>query len=449
LNLSASDAEMAVSRMRQMTVISERPHWTSDDDSFQPAADDSLSESSSGASRMSSNGGDLEREVYAILGIPFDAVNIAGVLHAIDAAASRSLPFLLSTPNLNFAIAAQTNRDFRDALLTSDLCPPDGMPIIWLARLMGLPLRRRTAGSDVYEALKLRTSKGGIGRVFFLGGEDGVAIAASQKLNSERAGLVCTGALCPGFGTIDDLSTDKIISQINRSQADFLIVALGAEKGQEWLRLNHSRLTVPVRSHLGAVVKFQAGKVKRAPGLLRQFGLEWLWRIKEEPQLWSRYWHDGWRLLWLLLTRVAPIALNRFRHHRRYADRELQIECSQSAASTNLRLSGDATAANAKNAAPSFRGVLAADRSLVIDLSETRVIDARFFGLLLMVRKIVMAQRSSLQFVGVSSTLRRMFWLHGVDFLLDEGRVPAASRAIERWHARPTDRDDIAPAVAT
>ena len=87
--------------------------------------------------------------------------------------------------------------------------------------------------------------------------------------------------------------------------ADFLAVSLGAKKGQLWLHRNHQRLTVPVRAHLGVTVNFQAGTVKRAPPRLRAWGLEWLWRIKEEPHLWRRYAHDGWVLLGLIFTRVA------------------------------------------------------------------------------------------------------------------------------------------------
>jgi Glycosyl transferase WecG/TagA/CpsF family len=90
------------------------------------------------------------------------------------------------------------------------------------------------------------------------------------------------------------MSRDQMIDKVNASEADFLAVSLGAKKGQLWLHRNHQRLAIPVRAHLGAAINFQAGTVKRAPPRLRAWGLEWLWRIKEEPQLWRRYGHDGW-----------------------------------------------------------------------------------------------------------------------------------------------------------
>ena len=100
-----------------------------------------------------------------------------------------------------------------------------------------------------------------------------------------------------------------IIDKVNASEADFLAASLGARKGQLWLHRNHRRLTIPIRAHLGAVINFQAGTVKRAPTWLRACGLEWLWRIKEEPHLWRRYAHDGWVLLGLIFTRVVPLAV--------------------------------------------------------------------------------------------------------------------------------------------
>src|SRR5207244_10946213 len=101
------------------------------------------------------------------------------------------------------------------------------------------------------------------------------------------------GVLDPGFGSVEEMSRDHIIDKVNAGAADFLAVSLGAKKGQLWLHRNHQRLTIPVRAHLGVTVNFQAGTVKRAPLRLRAWGLEWLWRIKEEPHLWRRYAHDG------------------------------------------------------------------------------------------------------------------------------------------------------------
>src|SRR5271170_3598049 len=120
---------------------------------------------------------DLSREVYCILGIPIDAIEMPAVLSRIDAAAANAAPFLISTPNLNFLVNSQTDPEFRKSLLLSDLCPPDGMPIVWIARLMGIPIKRRIAGSDMFEALKSRRRPEGPLKIFLFGATEQVAAA--------------------------------------------------------------------------------------------------------------------------------------------------------------------------------------------------------------------------------------------------------------------------------
>src|SRR5579871_4287329 len=93
----------------------------------------------------------LARNVYCILGIPVDAIDLATVIQRIETAATDHTPFLLSTPNLNFVVSSLSDQEFRESLLASDLCPPDGAPVIWIARLLGLPIKERAAGADLIE----------------------------------------------------------------------------------------------------------------------------------------------------------------------------------------------------------------------------------------------------------------------------------------------------------
>ena len=167
-------------------------------------------------------------------------------------------------------------------LLQSDLCPPDGEPIIWIARLLGLPIKRRVAGADIFEALKIRSSAIPL-KIFLFGGTEPIAKEAAKRINSEEFGVKCVGWLCPGFGGLHSLSKDSFFDQINASGADFIVAALGARNGQMWLLRNHDRLHIPIRAHLGATLNFVAGSVRRAPIIFRRLGIEWLWRIKEEP----------------------------------------------------------------------------------------------------------------------------------------------------------------------
>jgi N-acetylglucosaminyldiphosphoundecaprenol N-acetyl-beta-D-mannosaminyltransferase len=363
---------------------------------------------------------DLSREVYGVLGIPIDAVDMPEVLRRIEAAVANGTPFLISTPNTNFLVASQTNPEFRESLLQSNLCAADGMPNVLIARLLGVPLAERIAGSDIFEALKKRN---GIARrlgVFLFGGEDGVAAAAAQKLNSEPSGVFCTGALSPGFGSVEDMSTDAVIHKINASGADFLAVSLGAVKGQAWLLRNHDRLRIPVRSHLGATINFQAGTVKRAPASLRRLGLEWLWRIKEEPHLWRRYWVDGWSLIYLLTMKLLPLMLwlrvQKYLSHPETADLAISSEIRDPTAVV-IKLSGSATNENVSRAIGFFRA--AADKvNVVIDLSGTLAIDTRFIGCLLMLKRQLKNEQRTLAIVRVPRRIERIFQLNGFGYLL-------------------------------
>ena len=210
---------------------------------------------------------DLSRDVYCILGVPIDAIEMPEVLQRLEIAAASPVPFVLSTPNLNFLVNSQRDCEFRESLLASDLCTADGMPVVWIARLMGTAIKFRTAGSDMFDALKAVPRLEQPLKLFLFGGTEDAAAAAARALSVNPHTLKCVGWICPGFGTIDDLSQDRFIDGINSSGADFLVVALGAEKGQLWLLRNHYRLRIPIRAHLGATINFQAGTVKRAPML--------------------------------------------------------------------------------------------------------------------------------------------------------------------------------------
>src|SRR5215472_12531615 len=93
----------------------------------------------------------LRREVYGVFGVPIDSVDMAAVLRSIGKAVSGANPFLISTVNLNFLISSQGDDRFRESLLSSDLCTADGMPVVWLGRLVGAPLGQRIAGADIFD----------------------------------------------------------------------------------------------------------------------------------------------------------------------------------------------------------------------------------------------------------------------------------------------------------
>jgi N-acetylglucosaminyldiphosphoundecaprenol N-acetyl-beta-D-mannosaminyltransferase len=362
----------------------------------------------------------LSRPVFCVLGMPIDAVSIATVVEKIEAAAASRSAFLLSTPNLNFLVNSLSDPEFRETLLASDLCPPDGFPIVCIAWLLGLPIKERAAGADLLDRLQIREASGRRLRVFLFGGAPGVASAAARTLNARSNGLNCVGTLDPGFCDVSEMSQDSIIQSVNSSGADFLVASLGAKKGQLWLQRNHNRLTIPIRSHLGAAINFQAGVISRAPRAVRAWGLEWLWRIKEERYLWTRYRDDGFVLLRLLVTRVLPLAVI-FRWHRfslKHQRDDLLVNKNDSGTTIKIALSGVALESHVPKAIPCFQEAISSRRNITIDLSNLRQIDARFLGLLLMLRKELRSRGAKLTFTGVPRRIRRIFWLSELEFLL-------------------------------
>ena len=244
-----------------------------------------------------------------VLGLPFDAVTVAQAEALLRAAMAGRQRRFVSTPNLNFAIACFDDEEFRASVLQSDLSLADGWPIVSIARLVGADLPERVAGSTLFERLAAAPAGGAPISVYFFGGPDGAARTACERLNASPSGVVCAGYDMPGFGSVEEMSGASRIERLNAARPDFVVVALGARKGQAWIQRNLERIDAPVVSHLGAVVNFVAGSVSRAPRWLQRAGLEWLWRIKEEPALWKRYARDGIALVSVATTRVLPAAL--------------------------------------------------------------------------------------------------------------------------------------------
>lgn len=375
------------------------------------------------ASNTSKDAANLSRRVYCVLGMPIDAISLKVAMQRVEAAATERQVFLISTPNLNFLVNSLSDEEFRASLLDSDLCPPDGTPIIWIARCLGLPIVERVAGADLLDQLQSRPSQTRPIRVFLFGGADGVAAKAAERLNRQSGGLTCVGTMNPGFGSISEMSEDQVIDAINTSDAEFLIVSLGAKKGQIWLRRNHDRLKIRIRSHLGAAINFQAGAVKRAPPIVSAWGFEWLWRIKEERYLWRRYRDDGFVFLRLLLTRVLPLAmLLRWQQFKlKIRPQKLLLKKKNSDHSILISMSGAAVENQTAKAASYFGEVFADRKDIVIDMSGTVLIDPRFLGLLLMLRKELKSCGLTLKLTAVPRPIRRMFRLNEAEFLLPAG----------------------------
>ena len=369
---------------------------------------------------------DFQRNVHCLIGLPFDAVTLSNAVERVHIAVKCRHSMFLSTPNLNFLVACQTDTGFRSSVIHSDLSLADGMPIVWLAKMLGIPIAERVAGSTLFETLHQRPASPthrALG-VYFFGGPEGAAKAAHDRLNqTPQGGLRGVGFASPGFGSIADMSSPATLDPINASGADFVVVALGARKGQEWIEHNRAQLETPVISHLGAVVNLVAGTVARAPLWMQRTGLEWLWRIREEPTLWRRYLKDGTTLLRLMMTRVLPLMW--LRRTTSPAAAELcaaQVQTQHDGDTVHITLSGAWAASNLGPLREALQRTCQQAHHVAIDMSSVTSADSAVFGLLMLLRSHQDATGNTLQFSSVSSTVTRLGTLYGADWLWLEAK---------------------------
>ena len=370
-------------------------------------------------------GPDFQRDVHCVLGLPFDALTMSQAVEHVRQAAFSGTRCFVSTPNLNYLIAARTDRAFRDSVLRSDLNLVDGMPLIWTARLLGVPLPERVSGAGLFE--RLLEHAGPPVTVFFFGGPDGVAEVACARVNAREGGLRCVGFDSPGFGSVEDMSDADRIARINASGAQFVIVALGARKGQGWIERNAARLDAPVLCHLGAVVNFAAGRVRRAPTRVQSVGLEWLWRIKEEPSLVKRYTNDGVRFLRLLFSRVMPEALLR---QVRAVNQTTQpaLACTVGTDRVKIELSGPWDWADLQPLRTALSSTRASGLPLCIELQGVTRVSSALIALLMLAFIDAAAGGAPMQVHGSSPRLARAFYRQGAEFLLHELPRPHGDR---------------------
>lgn len=202
------------------------------------------------------------------------------------------------TPNLDHIILIENDIIFKEIYDHADLVLTDGMPLLWISKRIGMPIKEKVSGSDLFPELCCLAARKGYS-MFFLGAEEGVAAIAAEKLKRRFQGLNIVGTYSPPFGfEKDESEIEKIIKMIQTAKPHILIAALGTPKQEKFIAKYREELGVPVSLGLGATLDFEAGKIKRAPKWMTERGLEWLYRITQDPKrLIIRYWNDAINIL--------------------------------------------------------------------------------------------------------------------------------------------------------
>jgi N-acetylglucosaminyldiphosphoundecaprenol N-acetyl-beta-D-mannosaminyltransferase len=364
----------------------------------------------------------FQRDVHCIFGLPFDAVTEAAAVRRVQEAARDGTRLFLSTPNLNFAVGCIGDEAFRQSVVNSDLCTADGTPIVWLARLMGVPLPERVSGAGIFD--RLAETPGHRVAVYFFGGTEGTAEQAAQRLEaSGKPGVRAVGFCSPGYAPLESITGAAFTAPIDACGTEFVVVALGARKGQAWIEANWPALKAPVISHLGAVVNFVAGTVRRSPVWLQRLGLEWLWRVKEEPALWRRYWSDGRVFLRHLLTGALPLALFN-RPQDTPGGPTLTVEAVVDGQGTRLRLVGEA--ANGQALVPlrqALTQACARGGRVQLDLEGVTRVDSGFVALAQLLDGWQRGYQAVPVLDRVPTKLARVLGWSGAGYLLERASV--------------------------
>ena len=326
---------------------------------------------------------DFQRDVWCLFGLPVDNLTMVSTKAILRERVNQGGTTVLSTINVNWVVQSFSDPEFRSAILNSDLVTLDGKPLLWLAKLLGCPMRETVPGSSLIEELMAEETDKPL-TIFLLGGEDNTAKRAMERINQRRGGLRAVGALNPGFGTVEQMSTSATINKINSTKPDILLVALGAKKGTLWIERNRNQLNAKIISHLGATINFLAGTVKRAPRLMQACGLEWAWRIIQEPKLFSRYAGDGLVMLLFFLPRL-PLWW-RYRYlYRQFRQEQPNTDVRVRESTEDILLSFGRNMQS--TATVSFCEILNncffSEKKLVLNFQETEFIDGEFLGCLL------------------------------------------------------------------
>ncbi len=241
-----------------------------------------------------------------LLGTAIDPITSTEAMAIVENFVEQGVPRQLVTVNVDFVKIAQENDRFRHIVNGSDLSVADGKPLLWAARWTGQELPARITGMDLVLGsadLAVRRDES----MFLLGAAEGIAGKAAAVLRSNYPGLK-VHSYSPPMGPFSDDENARIIDLIRQSDAKYLFVAFGAPKQDVWINEHLSELGVPVCAGIGGVLNFLAGSVKRAPEWVQQYGLEWLYRIMQEPtRLWRRYFMEDLPVFARML--MEPVAL--------------------------------------------------------------------------------------------------------------------------------------------
>ena len=225
-----------------------------------------------------------------VLGVPLALTDYERTLDWIDAAADAGERGYICVAAVHTVMAAREDPELREAVLGASFTVPDGQPLVWALNALGARVPGRVYGPELMDRACARAASTGK-RMFLYGGRNPGALAQlARTLRLRHPGLAIVGGHCPPYRALAEHEEDAVAAEINRSRADVVWVGIGVPKQEKWMARMRDRLDAPVLIGVGAAFDFHAGLIPQAPEALQRLGLEWAFRLVQEPRrLWKRY----------------------------------------------------------------------------------------------------------------------------------------------------------------
>lgn len=242
-----------------------------------------------------------------VLGVGVSAINMDIAVATFDEWIARREQQYVCVTGVHGVMESQRDPALRATLCRSGLTTPDGMPLVWLSKLQGFRHVERVYGPDLMLAVCARSVEKGY-RHFLYGGDEELVGALAARLRQRYPGLSIVGTYAPPFRPLTPQEDAAIVRAINDANPDIVWVGLSTPKQERWMADHHRRLDAAVMVGVGAAFDFNAGRKSQAPRWMQRNGLEWLFRLLQEPRrLGRRYLVNNPRFVVLVLAQTLRL----------------------------------------------------------------------------------------------------------------------------------------------
>ena len=340
----------------------------------------------------------------AVLGLPLDSLTAVEAIEAIEGLIHSGETHQIATANLDFWLNSLADRHLHRIIAGCSLVLPDGMPLVWVSKLLGCPLSGRVTGVDLVPRLAELSARKGY-RIFLMGGKGNVAERAKALLEKMYPGTHIVGTFAPTEEEMAQVDHSEILQRIQATKAEILLVALGNPKQEKWIWMNRKRLGVPVAMGVGGSFEIITGDMRRAPKWIQNFGLEWAMRFVQEPgRLGPRYLRD-----FLGLGRRLPLTLLAGWMQRPYLG-ESHLTVVTTPHVMHVYVRGKLSSQIGPALVDAADSSVAASLVMVVHLDSVRQITAAGLGALMSVRRQLLDAGLTMSLAGLS--FKQRFLMH-------------------------------------